>query len=102
MGQFSVGANMFFMDESLQSLTTCFMCLCEVTRTDDPRINRIVGLPHDVLANGFGGIQQICDDFKFGDEMCINICYQVATNLGLSIDDVQTTFLEAEAMGNVV
>jgi hypothetical protein len=49
-----------------------------------------------------GGIQQICDDFKFGDEMCINICYQVATNLGLSIDDVQTTFLEAEAMGNVV
>lgn len=93
---------MFFMDESLQSLTTCFMCLCEVTRTDDPKMNRVVGLPSDVLANGFGGIQQICDEYKFGDEMCIDICYQVATYLGLSIDEMDTTFVEAEAMGSVV
>lgn len=91
---------MFFLDGSLCSLVTCFMCLCEMARTDDPNKHRVVSLPREVLTQGFEGIQKICTKYKFGEDMCSEIWNQVATSLGVPIDDLYGGASETATSGS--
>jgi hypothetical protein len=81
---------MFFLDTSDQTLQVCFMCLCEMERTDDPNKQRVVSFSNDVVTLGFEGIAHICSKFKFGEDTCQQISNHVASSLNLRTDSLNS------------
>jgi hypothetical protein len=81
---------MFFLDNSRYSLVVCFMCLCEMERTDNPNKQRVVSFSNDVVTLGFEGIAHICSKFKFDEDTCQQISNHVASSLNLRTDSLNS------------
>lgn len=89
---------MFYLDNSRYSLVVCFMCLCEMKRTDDPNTHRVVSFSNEMVNLGFEGIEHICSKFEFGEDTCQQISNHVASSLNLWTDSLNSGVVPSDLL----
>lgn len=74
---------MYFVDNSMKSFVAMYLCLVEVERTPDRNKTRAGKGCADVLTLGFEGINSLCEQFNFSEEINEEATQRVALALSL-------------------
>lgn len=78
---------MYFIDNSMYSFVATYLCLVEVRRTTDPNKVDVGTGCAEVLTRGFEGINDLCEQYDFPEEICEEVTQRVAIALGMKLDD---------------
>jgi hypothetical protein len=93
---------MYFVDNSMNSFIAMYLCLVEVQRTPNLNITCAGAGCAEALTHGFEGINDLCEQFRFSEEICEEATQRVAAALGMNMNQEKTTFKnEATSVGGV-
>jgi hypothetical protein len=92
---------MYFIDNSMNSFIAMYLCLVDVRRTTDPNKTNAGKGCKEVLTLGFEGINDLCEQYRFSEEICEEATQRIALALGMKMSqsnvDVKSTTMGSEA-----